>query len=263
MTLTMTRILAPTQHQVASDERSAAASCMLALVDPARARALTRRSARPLACDAAPDANAAVRELRRMLGARAQAADRAEYFLRRRERSRGAALQSVAVRVPAFWLGFLALHSPDMVERCLMKAGTMALGVVLVTGTAGETDERARLLAAVGQQLTTDALSPPLALRLSDRAAPAFSAALSKTTASLVHTGLHGTGLARGLGTSLFAHAWQRMDPSDAALLGDAAMWNAPAVFDAATVRFELDSPELWSLLLRVLDRAVHEEARA
>jgi len=259
----MTRLLAPTQHQVASDERSAAASCMLALVDPARARALTRRSARPLACDAAPDANAAVRELRRMLGARAEAADRAEYFLRRRERSRGAALQSVAVRVPAFWLGFLALHSPDLVERCLLKAGTMALGLVLVTGADDKTAERAALLATAGEHLATEALSPRLALRLGDRAAPAFAAALSKTTASLVDAGLHGAALARALGTSLFAHAWRRMDPTDAALLGDAAMWNAPAVFDDAILSFELTSPELWSLLLRVLDRAVHEEAHA
>jgi hypothetical protein len=172
-------------------------------------------------------------------------------------------LQSVAVRVPAFWLGFLALQTPDLVERCVMKAGTMALGLVLVTGTAGDSDGLSALLAAVGEQLGTEALSPPLELRLSDRAAPTFAAALSRTTASLVHAGLHGAALARALGTSLFAHAWRRIDPVDAALLGDAAMWNAPAVFDDATVSFELDSPELWSLLLRLLDRAVHEEAHA
>lgn len=246
----------PTQNQqtVATDERSAAATCMLSLVDPARAAAMVRRSARPLVVGAAPEPAAAAQELRTLLGAAGLSG--ADYFLQQRERAAAAALQAAAVRVPSLWLTLLSHAQPQTVQYCCDRAGT--LGLRLLLAHASDESQRWDVLRRVGEQASIAALSPAAAVRASERGAASLATCLQRCVDAMSEPFR-----IRELGAAMLECAWRRIAPGDASLLAAAARWNVVGLFAAIDVRVRVEDDAAFGVLLRLLHRAASTEESA
>lgn len=245
------------QQPVATDERSAAATCMLSLVDPARAAAMVRRSARPLAVGAVPEAATAARELKELLGAAEHSA--ADYFVQQRERASLAALQSVAVRVPSLWLGLLSHSQPLAVRRCCERAGT--LGISLILAHVRDEAQRSRILLCAGEMASIAAIAGGKGASVRERGAATLAAALWLCLAGLPQADDAGSSSVQTLGACMFAAAWRRIDPGDARLLAAAARWDVLRLFASLPHTVGPIGQDSLTVLLRLLSRATaHEE---
>lgn len=252
----MLEAAAQNQQPVATDERSAAATCMLWLVDPARAASMVRRSARPLAVGAAPDAPAAAQELRDLLGATGLTG--AEYFVQQRERASTLALQAAAVRVPSMWLTLLSHGNAQDVRRCCTRAGTA--GLCLMLAHMRDEGERSRILACAGESASVAALSGVIAGAVRERGAASLAAVLWACLSGLEGVCGSGSGAVGVLGAAMFGCAWRRLDAGDAALLAHAARWDVPRLFEALECEITLTEHESWAVLLRLLQMAAARE---
>lgn len=244
------------QQLVAMDERSAAATCMLSLVDPARALAMVRRSARPLEVGAATDAAAAARELKELLGAAELSA--AEYFVQQRERASALSLQAVAVRVPSLWLSLLSHSQPRTVRRCCERAGV--LGISLMLAQLRDESQRAGILRRVGEAASIAAISGVGNALVRERGASTLAAALWECLESLNQADEAIGSVVQSLGASMFAGAWGRINAGDARQLAAAARWDVMRLFASLPRHVELIGQEPHTVLLRILSRAAAPE---
>ncbi len=195
--------------------------------------------------------------LRALLGAAPGREAGVDRFLSMRRASCLRRVREALDTVPAFWATLLADATGATIEGVIGRAGLVACG----EACRHEGRPHAALMLALGaegvaaSQLAAEAAAWPA------RAGRVLASLTLDLARPLADSGLRGEGLVRGVGMSLLASAWRRLDPRHAPSLAAGSLTNLPRHLEACAV-FKRHLPDdEWACLKRLMAGASAEVA--